>query len=223
MTGTVADFVYHQSNNEEADSVPAIAGPTTLECGNCSSIVGMEDPSTDGWRLLKANVSLNTNATDQDIEVDPWQNHPTEVIIAAQLLEFIERESARRFVVHCGLKRGLLVFPPSTLKEPTLIHIQLWVFNPDLRYSNASAGHSVHAQQAMKVFFQEREDVEQLLHPEAGKVTPLSVEELELPVTLFRELFDTLQRRNQMLPPSARRFNEWHVGLLSRFCRKTRT
>lgn len=74
----------------------------------------------------------------------------------------------------------------------------------------------------MKVFFQEREDVEELLHPGVGKVTPLSVEELELPSMIFQELFDTLRRSNQMLPLSARRFNEWNVGLLSRFHRNMR-
>lgn len=74
----------------------------------------------------------------------------------------------------------------------------------------------------MKVFFQEREDIEELLHPEVGKVTPLSVEELELPSMIFRELLHTLRRSNQMLPLSARLFNEWQIGLLSRFHRSTR-
>lgn len=92
----------------------------TLECGNCSSIVGMEDPSTNGWRLLKANVSLNTNVNTEDAGEAPWQNHPAEVIIAAQLLELIERESARRFVVHCGLKHGLLVCTPRSSISPEL-------------------------------------------------------------------------------------------------------
>lgn len=74
----------------------------------------------------------------------------------------------------------------------------------------------------MKVFFQEREDVEELLHPEVGKVTPLSVEELELPSMIFLELSDALRRSNLMLPLSARRFQEWHVGLLSRYHRNAR-
>lgn len=74
----------------------------------------------------------------------------------------------------------------------------------------------------MKVFFQEKEDIEELLRPEVGKVTPLSVEELELPSIIFQELSDTLRRSSQMLPLSARLFNEWQVGLLSRFHRSTR-
>lgn len=65
----------------------------------------MEDPSANGWRLLKSCVSLNIKKDNEE----PWTTHPTEMIVAAQLLELIERESARRFVVHCGQKGGLLV------------------------------------------------------------------------------------------------------------------
>lgn len=68
----------------------------------------MEDPSANGWRLLKANVALNTNKSYDSAE-EQWQSHPAELIVAAQLLELIERESARRFVVHCGQKTGFLV------------------------------------------------------------------------------------------------------------------
>jgi hypothetical protein len=67
----------------------------------------MEDPTANGWRLLKANVTLNTH--DPDDSEEQWESHPAELIVAAQLLELIERESARRFVVHCGQKSGLLV------------------------------------------------------------------------------------------------------------------
>ena len=76
----------------------------------------MEDASASGWRLLKANVSLNTNSTSHT--ENEWQSHPEETIVAAQLLELIERESARRFVVHCGQKTGLLVnLPLSVIKN----------------------------------------------------------------------------------------------------------
>lgn len=73
----------------------------------CHAIIGMEDSSANGWRLLKANVSLNTNSALGAENV--WKSHSEEIIVAAQLLELIERESARRFVVHCGQKQGLLV------------------------------------------------------------------------------------------------------------------
>lgn len=75
-------------------------------------------------------------------------------------------------------------------------------------------------QQAMKVFYQEKEDVDKLLAPEIGQPSPLSVEELELPSMTFQALSDALLRSSQMLPVSARQFNEWKVGLLSRFSRE---
>ncbi|CAI7678767.1 unnamed protein product [Penicillium pancosmium] len=191
-----------KSDQEEAKSSTGTSERRTLECMNCSTIIGMEDSSANGWRLLKANVSLNTNPAPHTEE--EWQSHPEETIVAAQLLELIERESARRFVVHCGQKSGLL----------------LWVFNPDLRYSNSSSGYSINAQQAMKVFYQNVDDVDKLLNPELGKVSPLSVEELELPSSILQSLSSSLEKSNNMLPLSARRFNEWHVGLLSRFSRE---
>lgn len=78
-------------------------------------------------------------------------------------------------------------------------------------------------QQAMKVFYQEKKDVDQLLAPEIGQPSPLSVEELELPSMIFQALSDALHRSSQMLPISARKFNEWQVGLLSRFSREKAT
>lgn len=113
MTGILTDIVFLQSNDEGANSAPTPAGPMTLKCDKCDTIVGMEDSPTNGWRLLKANVSLNTNTNSEDTDETPWESHPVEVIIAAQLLGLIEKESARRFVVHCGLKHGLLVHAPN--------------------------------------------------------------------------------------------------------------
>jgi hypothetical protein len=81
----------------------------------------------------------------------------------------------------------------------------------------------VNDQQAMKVFYQEKDDVDKLLAPEIGQPSPLSVEELELPSMIFQALSDALHRSSQMLPVSARKFNEWQVGLLSRFSREKTT
>lgn len=83
-----------------------------LQCAKCNTIIGTEDPSVSGWRLLKANVSLNTIGSPQDSGVIQWQSYPTELIVAAQLLELIQRESARRFVVHSRRRNGLLVIMP---------------------------------------------------------------------------------------------------------------
>jgi hypothetical protein len=98
-----------QGNDEEQIHNIEASTQRTLDCTNCNAIIGMEDPVAKGWRLLKASVSLNTNAPRCETDVAKWEVHPTETIVAAQLLELIERESARRFVVHCGQKSGLVV------------------------------------------------------------------------------------------------------------------
>lgn len=72
----------------------------------------------------------------------------------------------------------------------------------------------------MKVFYQNTDDVDKLLSPEIGKASPLSVEELELPSSILESLSSALQKSTSMLPLSARRFNEWRVGLLSRYSRE---
>lgn len=79
----------------------------------------------------------------------------------------------------------------------------------------------------MKVFYQDVSDVDGLLNPggpdESGTraATSFSLEELELPGSIYEEILHVLARSNEMLPVSARRFREWKVGLLSRF-EKTR-
>lgn len=78
----------------------------------------MEDPIANGWRLLKAALSAYTPSKpekDTTEGKEDWQSHPTETVVAAQLLELVERESARRFVIHTGGKYGLLVRPYLTL------------------------------------------------------------------------------------------------------------
>ncbi|RAH66962.1 HECT-type E3 ubiquitin transferase [Aspergillus aculeatinus CBS 121060] len=172
-----------------------------IRCCNCNTLLGQVDPTAQGWRLFKTALSATKTNTDTGTEQMEWESHPIEVIIAAQLLELVERESARRFVVHCGHSSGLLI----------------WVFNPDMRYSNSSAHHSIAAQRAMKVFFQPLHNVEQTLHPEVGKPsTTLALEEVRLPEETYRAFEEVLHRRNAMLPVSARVFREWRVGILHR-------
>ncbi|KAL4901319.1 hypothetical protein BDW74DRAFT_160224 [Aspergillus multicolor] len=170
---------------------------TELICNTCKTLIGVEDTIAKGWRLFKTSL-----AAANDLEEENWKAHPTELIVAAQVLELIERESARRFIVHCGKEEGLLI----------------WVFNPDMRFSNSCSQHSIASQRAMKVFYQHTSDVVALLHPEPGKTSSLSLEELRLPLDTYTSLTATLEASTGMLPPSARSFQEsWRVGVLHRF------
>ena len=65
-----------------------------------------------GWRLFKANLSVrhgNAPLPEEGNDESAWETQETETIVGAQLLEMIEREGVRRFVLHCGEKDGLLV------------------------------------------------------------------------------------------------------------------
>ncbi|KAL4939468.1 ubiquitin-conjugating enzyme E2-binding protein [Aspergillus oleicola] len=177
-----------------------------LVCDSCDALIGVEDTIAKGWRLFKTSLAASFPSTENADEVT-WERHPTELVVAAQLLELIERESARRFIIHCGKKDGLLI----------------WVFNPDMRYSNATSQHSITSQRAMKVFYQAAADVETILHPEPGKASPLSLEELRLPVDTYEALMTALEASNMMTPTSARTFQkDWRVGILHRFERSKR-
>ncbi|GES57619.1 ubiquitin-conjugating enzyme E2-binding protein [Aspergillus terreus] len=186
--------------NVNAQATEDARSPAELLCSSCDNLIGIDDPVAEGWRLFKTSLSAHTPPDDTPTPPqEDWETHSIETIVAAQLLELIERESARRFVLHCGQKSGLL----------------LWVFNPDLRYSNSSSSHSVTAQRAMKVLFQSVADVDEMLHPECGKPSPLSLEELRLPGTVFGAVEEVLRTRNEMLPASARGFREWSTPMLS--------
>ncbi|KAL3482522.1 ubiquitin-conjugating enzyme E2-binding protein [Aspergillus californicus] len=189
--------------SKETGDPPSSEEELVCECG---SLIGVEDSIAKGWRLFKTSLSAGFPSSEAGAEVK-WTSHPAELIVAAQLLELIERESARRFIIHCGGKDGLLI----------------WVFNPDMRYSNASSEHSIASQRAMKVFFQLTGNVEGLLHPEPGKASPLSLEELRLPDDTYAFLFKALEASNNILPGSARTFQrEWRVGILHRLERAKR-
>ncbi|GMG26871.1 unnamed protein product [Aspergillus oryzae] len=163
-------------------------------------LVGVEDIVAKGWRLFKTSLSVSKRVSEGECEDPEWECHSLEVVVAAQLLELIERESARRFVLHCGQGDGLLI----------------WVFNPDMRYSNSSSDHSITAQRAMKILFQDVVDVDGMLHPDRGKASSLSLEELRLPSSVLSAIVKTLKSRNMMLPKSAREFREWKVGIMHR-------
>ncbi|KAL2854902.1 ubiquitin-conjugating enzyme E2-binding protein [Aspergillus pseudoustus] len=171
-----------------------------LLCEGCDRLIGVEDKIAKGWRLFKTSVSAGF-PTEGDIARVKWDSHPTDLVVAAQLLELIERESARRFVIHCGKKDGLLI----------------WVFNPDMRYSSSTNEHNISSQRALKVFFQITDNVEELLHLEPGETSSLSLEELRLPSDTFIAFFHALGKSNSRLPPSARKFQKnWSVGILHR-------
>jgi hypothetical protein len=65
----------------------------------------------------------------------------------------------------------------------------------------------------MKVFYQPQ--TWQPLQP--GEPESATIEDVEFPEDLFVELRNVLSESQRVLPPTARKFQGWEVGLLERF------
>lgn len=127
-----------------------------------------------------------------------------------------KRPSLRRALWQAKWSPGTSPLPTQHLSKILTVSVQLWVFNPDFRYSSSSAEHTVSSQRAMKVLFQEIGDVDGILNPGLGS-SSLSLEEVRVPESAYEAVERDLKARNEMLPASARVFREWRVGALHRF------
>lgn len=88
-----------------------------------------------------------------------------------------------------------------------LIHDQLWIFTPDLWYSTSSKS----TQRAMKIFYTTVTEPTRILERQSNKT-----EEFQLPSFALENLHTDLQASTNILPPSARTFQTWTIGLLDR-------
>ncbi len=160
----------------------------SLRCKHCNTLLGSVNEHEVGYRIWKSRVTL---LQDPDALTE---SHDSAIFIAAQLLHLIESSIARKVMVHGNANGGLLC----------------WIFNPDIYYSSSKRGPTVH--RAMKVFYKEVQDPLLMLDKHNS-----TFEELVLPMPELAELKTTLQSSAQVLPQSARTFQDWQVGLLDRY------
>jgi ubiquitin-protein ligase E3 D len=109
------------------------------------------------------------------------------------MLKLIETNISRRVVLHTNSGSGILC----------------WIFNPDVYYSSSKRGATVH--RAMKVFYKETDEPLKLLDENST-----SLEELALPEAEYLSFIATLEEIRDILPSSARTFQDWQVGLIDR-------
>jgi hypothetical protein len=88
--------------------------------------------------------------------------------------------------------------------------LHIWIFNPDIHYSSSLRGPIAH--RATKVFYQTAPSPQTLLDSH-----PTTLEELILPASIYEEFETELRSSTNILPESARTFQEWSVGLLERY------
>jgi ubiquitin-protein ligase E3 D len=155
-------------------------------------LLGATDDTAEGWRLYKSNLSIKPSL---DAE---WETYSPQIFISSQLLSLIEASAARKFVVH------------TDNSEPGIL---VWVFNPDIHYSSSRRSEPV--VRALKIFYQLVDDGQKLLDEHQA-----SLEELRLPRPVYESFQKSLIDSTDLLPPSARKFQDWTIGLLDRFERK---
>lgn len=91
---------------------------------------------------------------------------------------------------------------------------QVWVFNPDIHYSSSRRSEPV--VRALKIFYQQTNEPQTLLDEHQA-----SLQELPLPESVFESFKDTLIQSTDLLPPSVRKFQDWTIGMIDRYERRT--
>lgn len=84
---------------------------------------------------------------------------------------------------------------------------QLWVFNPDLIYSTSIQQGG--PKRAMKIFYQNVTEPSGLVEKQF-----MVMDELRLPDYVLRSLHASLKESGYFMPTTARKLQEWDVGLL---------
>lgn len=177
-------------------------GSSSIMCKHCQSMIGTQDATADGWRIRKWGISIASSLPGSP----PAPFYSTQKWISARLLYLIENTGVRKFHVHTALAANKALAPiPSLL---------LWVFTPDLLFSSSiPTPNRLDPTRSVKVFYQKQ--TWQPIKP--GEPESASIEDVEFPVDLYKELDQALQQSRRLLPPTTNKFQGWDVGLLERF------
>ncbi|OAL25346.1 hypothetical protein AYO22_05223 [Fonsecaea multimorphosa] len=179
----------------EVTKDPTKEGVDILRCVSCKSSLGSGAEDEKSCRLYKSRLAVIPEPGQAP------ERFPAAVFLTAQLLSLIGSSVNRRVVVHDDKQSD------SEHDRPGLL---LWIFNPDIYYSSSKRGPTAH--RAMKVFYKSLPHPEEFLDG-AGS----NCEELVVPNEDFCEFEQTLKESTDILPPSARKFQDWDVGLLDRW------
>lgn len=181
----------------------------SIVCNHCAELLGTHDEKSNGWRLQKWSIGMRSSSSPNlPISYAPqkW--------ISARLLYLIENSGVRKFRIHPPPP-----VPVSSLSAPIdeaapVGSLLIWVFTPDLLFSSSiPSPNRYDPTRSVKVFYQKQ--TWQALQP--GEPEHASIEDVEFPQDLYVELEEALKASQRLLPPTAKKFQEWNVGLLERF------
>ncbi|KAK5127057.1 hypothetical protein LTR85_008416 [Meristemomyces frigidus] len=175
-----------------------------LLCPRCNTSVGSIDQATQGYHLRKPHLSVSSSSSA------PAVSYGSERWLACHLLTAAENQGVRKLSVW------------TVDGNKAVYMMQLWLFATDLTVSS-SVTRTPQPVGVVKVLFRQpklvSEDAEHDGRPPAGKLNAaaLTEGEVELETTEWWDLRRTLELSSALLPPKARKFQEWEVGLLRRF------
>ena len=106
-----------------------------------------------------------------------------------------------------SVSRKVVVYTKSHNDAEGLL---VWVFNPDIYYSSSKRGPTVY--RAMKIFYKVTSDPVKILEDDIN-----SFEELILQPEDLKDFIKSLEDSADVLPQSAREFQDWRIGLLDRY------
>jgi hypothetical protein len=157
--------------------------------------VGSRAEGEESYRLYKSRLALVREPGQAP------ERYPAAVFITARLLSVIENSVSRKVVVHAD--------SPGAAESDDA-GLLLWIFNPDIYYSSSKRGPT--AYRAMKVFYRTISESGKFLDNDGA-----NHEELVVPEEDFVDFQRTLEESTDILPGSARTFQDWKVGLLDRW------
>ncbi|KAF2869368.1 ubiquitin-conjugating enzyme E2-binding protein [Massariosphaeria phaeospora] len=172
----------------------------SLVCKQCKHPIGTPDESSEGWRIWKWSIGVNSAS----MSLSASTTYSTQKWISARLLFLIENQGVRKFHVYPDI-------PKDATSTPSLL---LWVFTPDLLFSSSVLSDERRdPTRSIKVFYQSQT----FSPPKPGEPESASIEDVPFPPSLFEELKRALSDSQTLLPSTARKFQGWNVGLLERF------
>ncbi|KUJ08548.1 uncharacterized protein LY89DRAFT_676949 [Mollisia scopiformis] len=167
--------------------------PQTISCKSCKVSIGDVDIQANGVRLHKWRLSSTSTSISSSL------NSPAiSVFISAKLVSILQAQ--------CSSKALLIPESPSSTGS-----LHLWILQQSLFYSSSISGTGSRTF-AMKVLWKLITDVESLALIDSGKA-----EDVKLPADAVAEIETCLRDSARFLPPSARMFQGWNVGLLERY------
>ena len=190
---------------------------TSILCRHCDHILGTTDETAGGWRMQKWSVGIRSTVS---LASGLPSTYSSQKWISARFLSMIENSGIRKF--HIRSSSPALELPtqteaPAPISSPSVQPIPsllVWIFTPDLLFSSSiPSPNRFDPTRSMKIFY--KKQTWQPLRP--GDSESASIEDMEFPNDLYEELDDALRLSQRLLPPTAKKFQGWDVGLLERF------